>query len=221
MFTPTFEGLETRANPSSVTFANHVITITGDAAVNDCAVTVTQDRRILVDLDSIHKEWKLDNVTAINTNLSGNGDWFVYQNGYSDETTDYPPVDDSNLTLAVNLGGGHDAVVILGCAGARFVLNGNGGDDILEVGGDSGGCTLRGGAGDDLLVGTWGDDLIQGGAGDDQIDGEDGNDTLDGGTGADIIFASDYLGPVDSDLVYYDAADVLVTHDADDTLILV
>lgn len=221
MFQPTVETLEARTNPSSVTFSNHVITITGDAGVNDCTVTVTQDRRVLVDIDSIHKEWKLDNVTAINANLSGNGDFFVYQNGYSDETTDYPPVDDSNVTLTVNLGAGHDAVVIMGSAGAKFVLSGNGGDDILDCGGSTGGCTIKGGTGDDLLVGSWGDDLIQGGDGDDQIDGEDGNDTLDGGAGADIIFASDYLGPVDSDLVYYDAADVLVTHDADDTLVLV
>lgn len=196
----------------------HVITITGDAGVNDCVVNVTQDKMVQVDVNTIHREWKLSNVTAINASLGGNFDWFVYSNGLSDETTDYPPVDDSHLTVTVNLGNGHDAATVLGSAGARFVINGNAGDDCVDCLG-AGGCTVQGGAGDDVIEGSDGDDLIYGGPGDDQIDVYDGRDTVDGGTGSDVIWARDYLG--ESDLIYYDATDAIVWADPDDTLVLV
>jgi Ca2+-binding RTX toxin-like protein len=217
---PAFERLEDRLNLSSVTFANHVITVTGDAANNDVTVLVTDVgqpyAKVVVDIDVIHREYALSSVSAINVTMNGGGDWFTYANNPSDEFNDYAPADDSHVTVTVNGSGGDDGVVVLG-GSAKYVLCGNSGDDILDVSGTTGGATLKGGAGDDWLDGSDGGDLIYGNDGNDTIWGGDGNDTIDGGAGANRIYANWDDGV---DVVYKHANDTVFADPAD-TIILV
>lgn len=220
---PVLEILEGRLTPSTVTCVNHVLTITGDNAVNDVAVTVTDvgysQPKVIVDLDSIHKVYNLSNVWQINVTLNGGGDWFVYANNPGDENNDYFPVDDSHVTVSVNGSGGDDGLIILG-GSAKYTMSGNSGDDVIDCGGTTGGATLKGGAGDDILSGSDGNDLLLGGDGWDQIDCGDGNDTVDGGAGSNDIYARDYLGAGDADVIYQHATDTVFS-DPSDTIILV
>jgi Ca2+-binding RTX toxin-like protein len=69
----------------------------------------------------------------------------------------------------------------------RIVINGLGGDDVIEASGLSGmQLTANGGDGDDVLIGSAGNDTLNGGAGDDVLIGGPGQDILDGGTGNNI-----------------------------------
>ena len=75
-----------------------------------------------------------------------------------------------------------------------LILNGLGGDDVLESG--KGNDTLYGGPGNDDLSGGQGNDSVDGGDGDDQLWGggtwleglSQGNDTLTGGAGKDTFY---------------------------------
>ncbi len=79
-----------------------------------------------------------------------------------------------------------------------IVVNGNGGDDILNLSGltgFTGSVTIDGGAGNDVITGSnssifgiGGNDTILGGAGNDFLSGLGGRDTLDGGLGNDSLF---------------------------------
>lgn len=220
---PQVEALECRANPSTVTLANGVITVTGDQANNDCTVTVTDvglpAPKVIVDIDVVHREYALADVTAIAVTLNGGGDWFTYANNASDENNDYTPVDDSALTVTVNGSGGDDGVVILG-GSARYVIAGNSGDDIIDCSGTTGGCTVKGGAGDDWIDGSDYDDQLYGNDGNDTLWGWDGADTIDGGAGTNRVYAREYLGTTDVDVIYKHATDTVFS-DPEDTIILV
>ena len=220
---PVVEHLEDRPALSTVTCVNHVLTITGDSANNDVTVSVTDvgytQPKVIVDVDAIHKVYNLSNVQAINVTLNGGGDWFVYANNPGDEFNDYFPVDDSHVTVSVNGSGGDDGLVILG-GSAKYVMSGNSGDDVIDCGGTTGGATLKGGAGDDILIGSDGNDSLLGGDGWDQIDCGDGNDTVDGGAGSNDIYAKDYLGVGDADVIYKHATDTVFA-DPEDTITLV
>lgn len=71
----------------------------------------------------------------------------------------------------------------------RLLINGLGGDDVIQASGLAGAMLLteNGGDGDDVLIGSPGNDVITGGAGDDVLLGDGGADVLDGGTGNNII----------------------------------
>jgi Ca2+-binding RTX toxin-like protein len=87
---------------------------------------------------------------------------------------------------------------------AGIVVNGNGGNDLLDLNSDPkffGGVnyqpindiptTITGGAGNDSISGSDGNDTIRGAEGDDQIFGNDRDDVIDGGGGTDRIFGDD------------------------------
>ena len=60
-------------------------------------------------------------------------------------------------------------------ANDRIVINGLGGDDVIEASGLNGMLlTANGGDGDDVLIGSAGNDTLTGGAGDDVLIGGPG-----------------------------------------------
>ncbi|WP_342358621.1 calcium-binding protein [Terrarubrum flagellatum] len=71
----------------------------------------------------------------------------------------------------------------------RIVINGLGGDDVIDGTGlgNSIALTANGGNGDDILLGSAAADTLNGDAGDDVLIGGLGNDILNGGTGSNII----------------------------------
>jgi Ca2+-binding RTX toxin-like protein len=72
----------------------------------------------------------------------------------------------------------------------KIVINGLGGDDIIDATGLTGmQLTANGGNGDDILIGSAGNDTLTGGAGDDTLVGNGGQDILDGGPGGNVILA--------------------------------
>ena len=76
-------------------------------------------------------------------------------------------------------------------AGDQLVINGLGGDDVIEASGLSGMLLFaNGGDGDDVLIGSAGNDVLIGGAGDDVLIGGPGMDVLDGGTGDNVVIQS-------------------------------
>ncbi len=96
------------------------------------------------------------------------------------------------------------------------VINGFGGDDVIEVTQQTSLPTLiSGGDGNDSITGGSGRDQIDGGAGQDLIYGRNGSDVLIGGEAADIIFGgngSDWIDGGEGD-------DLLFGENANDTLI--
>ena len=84
-------------------------------------------------------------------------------------------------------------------ANDRIVINGLGGDDVIEASGLTGMLlTANGGDGDDVLIGSAGNDTLNGGAGDDVLIGGPGIDILDGGTGDNILIQSLTVAPMAS-----------------------
>jgi Ca2+-binding RTX toxin-like protein len=71
----------------------------------------------------------------------------------------------------------------------HLVINGLGGDDVINAAGLGASMllTANGGDGNDILVGGTGNDTLSGGAGDDILIGGGGVDTLDGGTGNNTV----------------------------------
>jgi Ca2+-binding RTX toxin-like protein len=83
-------------------------------------------------------------------------------------------------------------VTITGAEAAndRLVINGIGGDDVVDASGLLPGgiqLTVDGGQGDDVLIGSPGNDTLLGGAGDDVLIGGGGSDNLDGGSGNNVV----------------------------------
>ena len=84
-------------------------------------------------------------------------------------------------------------------ANDRIVINGLGGDDVIEASGLTGMLlTANGGDGDDVLIGSAGNDTLTGGAGDDVLIGGPGLDILDGGPGDNILIQSLTVAPMAS-----------------------
>jgi Ca2+-binding RTX toxin-like protein len=80
----------------------------------------------------------------------------------------------------------------------RLVINGLGGDDVIEASGVEGPLFIvaDGGAGADVIIGGGGNDVLIGGEGDDVILGGGGTDVIDGGLGDDIEIQA--LAPLDT-----------------------
>jgi Ca2+-binding RTX toxin-like protein len=73
-------------------------------------------------------------------------------------------------------------------ANDRIVINGLGGDDVIDAAGLPANIllTANGGDGNDVLIGGNGNDTLTGGAGDDILNGGGGVDILDGGPGNNV-----------------------------------
>jgi Ca2+-binding RTX toxin-like protein len=116
-------------------------------------------------------------------------------------------------TVTINASGGADTIILSGSDGSlvidglseqivishfeaafdHLVINGLGGDDIIDASGLGAGfnLTASGGDGDDVLLGSAGNDVMNGNAGDDVLLGNAGDDTLDGGDGSDVLIGGD------------------------------
>ena len=78
----------------------------------------------------------------------------------------------------------------------RIVINGLGGDDIIEATGLGNAMRLvaNGGDGDNVLIGSAGNDTLTGGNGDNVLIGGGGVDTLDGGPGDNVVIPGAIVG---------------------------
>ena len=160
----------------------------------------------------------LDNVETIDVQAKGGADLITVndlsQTDVSTVKVDLGGADNEADTIVLNATNGDDAIVVtnnngvitvsgLGAdvtitgfeANDRLVINGLGGNDVIEASGLSGMLlTGDGGDGDDVLVGSPGNDTLLGGAGDDVLVGGAGQDVLDGGPGSNVVIQSAVLG---------------------------
>lgn len=93
-------------------------------------------------------------------------------------------------TLTINGGDNADSISITSLDSSfsgAIVINGNAGNDSIDVSAVSLATTLTGGLGDDLLIGGSVADFLNGGSGDDTAAGNSGNDTITGGSGRDSL----------------------------------
>jgi Ca2+-binding RTX toxin-like protein len=125
------------------------------------------------------------------------------------------------LSIAGNLGDGHDSFTIDPAIGLPITLDGGSGND-----------TIRAGAGPDRVQGNAGDDRIYGGGGNDILDGavsgaigfQLGGDTLYGEGGNDTLYAPDngkgvlFGGDGDDQLVGYAGNDTLAGEAGNDVM---
>jgi Ca2+-binding RTX toxin-like protein len=79
----------------------------------------------------------------------------------------------------------------------RLVINGLGGDDVINGSALSANVQLvaNGGDGNDILIGGRGNDTLSGGAGDDTLIGGAGQDILDGGPGNNVLIQAPVVAP--------------------------
>jgi len=117
----------------------------------------------------------LDGIETLDLTLGSAGDTITIG--------DLSGTDISDNTVIINGEGGND-VIDAAATGKRLILNGGSGDDTLTA--SSGNDTLNGDSGNDTLIGNAGNDRLDGGTGNDTLDGGVGNDILDGGAGNDI-----------------------------------
>lgn len=141
--------------PIAASFANGILTITGDATANTIIASVDLNSNIIVNNGTVPVAGgpaTLANTTLIKMfGLGGNDTLQV------DPITGMPPV-------AMFGGDGDDTLI--------------GGNTADELDGGPGNDTLMGRAGNDRLVGGLGNDTLIGGQGADQIFGGEGNDQI-------------------------------------------
>jgi Ca2+-binding RTX toxin-like protein len=156
----------------------------------------------------------LDNVETIDVSAKGGADNITVGDlsktdvnkvnidlGGADGASDTVVLNATNADDAITITNNNGVVTVSGLpqevtisnfeAGDRIVINGLGGDDVIEASGLTGMLlTANGGDGDDVLIGSAGDDTLTGGAGDDVLIGGPGIDILDGGPGDNILIQS-------------------------------
>jgi Ca2+-binding RTX toxin-like protein len=119
-------------------------------------------------------------------------------NGASDGQADTVVLTATNANDTITVTNNNGVVTVSGLstdvtisnfdANDRLVINGLGGDDVIEASGLFGmQLTANGGDGDDVLIGSPGNDTLTGGNGDDVLIGGGGQDILDGGPGNNIL----------------------------------
>jgi hypothetical protein len=169
---PVVESLELRRLLSSVTFANGILTITGDP-INGSSLTAEPDSTGQY-IHASAGEGQTDNVLISQVKqidiIGGAGPDYIYV--------------DASFTIPTSILGGAGNDTIRGDSGHN-TINGGAGDDWIDGRGSAN--TIYGGEGDDTLLGASGNDFIDGGAGNDSIDGAAGNDTLLGDDGNDTL----------------------------------
>ena len=127
-------------------------------------------------------------VSQVNLDLGGNDGQAstVIINGTNASDTFH--VTESNGVVTVSSLSGNVTISNFD-ANDRLVINGLGGDDVIEASGLQPGIqlTANGGDGADVLVGGAGNDTLTGGLGDDILIGGPGFDLLDGGPGNNVL----------------------------------
>ena len=134
-------------------------------------------------------------VTEVNINLES-----TPGSGVGDGTPDTITINATNGADVILVTGDSNGVTISGlattvhitgfeAANDRIIINGLGGDDVIEASGLAAVIqfTADGGADDDILVGSDGNDVLLGGPGDDVLVGGPGLDVLDGGPGDNTV----------------------------------
>ncbi|PWS36700.1 calcium-binding protein [Falsiroseomonas bella] len=133
-------------------------------------------------------------LTEIAINLAGAG-------GAGDGAVDTVTVNATNADDVILVVGDASGVSIFGLGATihltgfeatdRLVVNGLGGDDVIEASGLQAVMQLiaNGGEDDDVLIGGEGADILNGDAGDDVLIGGPGLDVLNGGLGDNIVIA--------------------------------
>jgi Ca2+-binding RTX toxin-like protein len=131
-------------------------------------------------------------VSNVNIDLSAPG-------GVGDGSVDTVVINATNAGDTITVSGGNGVVMVSGLAATvtisgfeatdRLVINGLGGDDVIDASGLGTAVQFTGNGGDgaDVLIGSPGNDSLTGGAGDDVLIGNGGVDVLDGGPGDNVV----------------------------------
>jgi Ca2+-binding RTX toxin-like protein len=131
-------------------------------------------------------------VSAVNIDLGGS-------NGGGDGAIDTVVINATDAAEVITVTNNNGVITVSGLAETvtiknfeaddKLVINGLGGDDVIEVVGPNPGMqlTFDGGAGADVLIGGPGNDTLLGGDGDDVLLGGGGQDHLDGGPGDNVV----------------------------------
>ncbi|MFT5324090.1 MAG: Ca2+-binding RTX toxin-like protein [Planctomycetaceae bacterium] len=93
-------------------------------------------------------------------------------------------------SLIVNGGDNADSILVASLDSSFsgvIIVNGNSGNDSIDVSAVSLQTSLIGGSGDDLLIGGAAADFLNGSSGDDTATGNAGDDTISGGSGRDVL----------------------------------
>lgn len=93
-------------------------------------------------------------------------------------------------SLVVNGGDQADTILITSLDSTfdgEVVVNGNAGDDSIDVSAIAWSTHVTGGGGNDILTGGPSNDFLNGGSDDDTIFGNGGDDTINGGSGRDVL----------------------------------
>jgi Ca2+-binding RTX toxin-like protein len=182
------ESIDISANGGRATFFRNVASVTMD--LNDVEHI---DFNALGGADNVViNDMSGTDVSVVNLNLGAAG-------GGGDGQVDTITINATNGDDVIQITNNNGVVTISGLAAEvnisnfdaddRIVINGLGGDDVIEASGLTAGILLTadGGNDDDVLVGGAGDDTLLGGAGDDVLVGGGGLDLLDGGPGDNIV----------------------------------
>ena len=182
------ENVTISANSGHVSFVRDVAGITMDL---DNIETI--DFRALGGADTITvNDLSKTDVKQVNIDLSGPA-------GGGDGVADTVIINATDRADVINVVNNNGVVTVTGLASEvtisgfetddRIVINGLGGDDVIQASGLTGMLlTANGGDGDDVLIGSHGNDILNGEAGDDVLIGNGGQDMLNGGPGNNIVF---------------------------------
>ncbi|AMN44277.1 beta strand repeat-containing protein [Rhodoplanes sp. Z2-YC6860] len=180
------EQIEIAANGRDARLTRDVGTITMDLANMETIDVNALGGTDTITVDDLSKT----SVSKVNIDLG--------ENGVADGAADTVVINATNGDDAIVVTNNNGVVTVSGLATTvtisnfdsndRIVINGLGGDDVIEASGLSGmQLTANGGDGDDVLIGSHGNDVLNGGAGDDLLIGNGGIDVLDGGTGLNTV----------------------------------
>jgi len=155
-----------------------------------------------IELLSVEKSASGNTIKSVKVRINGHTVSYVWETAYKKRQ--------------IKAGGGNDKITVSPSLKYKFVIFGEGGNDVIQgsderdiivggpgrdeikagagndwVSGDSGNDTLWGGPGNDLIYGNAGNDVIRAGVGNDFVDGGPGNDVLWGEDGNDILHGED------------------------------
>jgi Ca2+-binding RTX toxin-like protein len=191
------ENIDISANGSRVSLFRNVGNVTMD--VNG---TETINLRALGGADNITvNDLTGTDVSKVNIDLAGSG-------GGGDGAADTVFINATNGDDAITVSSSNGVVTVHGLGADitisnfdatddKLIINGMGGDDVIEASRLEAGISLteNGGDGNDVLIGGAGNDILHGDAGDDILIGGPGLDVLDQGPGNGVVIQSPVSAP--------------------------